>query len=636
MRFGRFFWKLFLGNAALLVLVLVTCVYFILAEFQQLHEDELATYLRTRAQSIRPETRGKFDPVFQAELSDIARTKGTTPTEGIRITFLAPDGSVLADSTDDETDLVEMASMPEVREALRKGWGESRRWSITNEQELRCVAIRVGSDSEPEGVILLSVAVQRAYSRPESAAKLAWTIVIITTVASVSLALGLAVLWTRRISWLTRAARQIARGDLSRRVIARGSDEIAELARALNEMRGSLSTQLETIDRHRRMLELLLGQLHEGVLVARPDGRIALINPEARRMLNIAESVDLNTSGNSLMVEQCVRVHELQKMLLLPTPETPPGSELGGNGKDKEISLSRSSFEEARLELSAPNGRTSVLARAEDIILEYPDSVEKGRWGRQDGVGRLLVLTDITELTKMIEMKTDFVANASHELRTPLSAIRAAVETLLSLDLKETPEFANRFLEVIDRHSVRLEELVGDLLDLSRLESEESSFKPSTIRVTSALRELRDRWVSALEEKGLQWRTNVAEDCEKVEVNFHLLQMVLDNLVSNAAKFTASGGYISVNWKREDNAIAVEVEDNGCGIPPKEQQRVFERFYQVARDRAGGMSATARRRGTGLGLAIVRHAVNAMGGSVSLQSEVDKGTRVCVRIPQPR
>ena len=205
------------------------------------------------------------------------------------------------------------------------------------------------------------------------------------------------------------------------------------------------------------------------------------------------------------------------------------------------------------------------------------------------------------------------------------------VETLLQLDAAKEPDAARRFLNTIDRQSRRLEAMVLDLLDLSRLESPAARYEPHELDVQTELDELRARFAERIEAKHIAWET-VALDgaARKLLVHPHLLRLVLDNLVDNAIKFTEPGGHVRVTCAGSPEWISFEVADDGCGIPEAEQQRVFERFYQVERARSG------EDRGTGLGLSIVRHAAAAMGGKASLESAPGQGTRVTVQLPLPR
>jgi two-component system phosphate regulon sensor histidine kinase PhoR len=222
------------------------------------------------------------------------------------------------------------------------------------------------------------------------------------------------------------------------------------------------------------------------------------------------------------------------------------------------------------------------------------------------------------------------VANASHELRTPLSAIRGAVQTLMTMDLERETAAASRFLQMIERHSSRLEAMVADLLELSRLESPGRRFLPAELRLQKVCEEVQGRWGEALAGKGLGWKLEMGLDCHTVRANAHLLHLVLDNLIENAIKFTDPGGTVTLSCRCDNQGLAITVADTGCGIPKADQERVFERFYQVSSSRS---AEGPEKRGTGLGLSIVRHAVAAMGGAVRLESELHRGTQVTVLIP---
>jgi signal transduction histidine kinase len=385
-------------------------------------------------------------------------------------------------------------------------------------------------------------------------------------------------------------------------------------------------------------LESLLAQLQEGVVVAGPDGKVLLINPAAMRLLGLSRG-DAEDSSTlvGLPVEQCVSQHELQRMLI------PAASSVDSGALRTDSANVTPDVREVQIQGSnEKGGETFVLAQASDIVL--PDFEKEGQLskpGDQRPAGRMLVLTNISELTRAVRMKMDFASNASHELRTPLSAIRAAIETLGNTNLVEDSEAAKRFLGVIDRHSARMEQMVSDLLDLSRIESSQSRFKPQVVNLQSLLSDLHGRYLERLQAGKLDWVSDIEPDSRLIEANPYLLRVVLENLLDNAIKFTGEGGRIAVScrWSqrngKEGEVVAIAVLDNGCGIAPEEQDRVFERFYQVERARSGEGSVRADLRGTGLGLSIVKHAVVAMEGSVDLESTPGQGTRVTLTIPQP-
>lgn len=706
----RFFWKLFLGNALLLISVVGIGVWLIVGILERFYAEETSANLRTLAEILRYETRDQFDLAHAAELDRMVKTVGSAGADGIRITLVLPNGTVLADSEADPAQMESHAGRKEIIEALTGKVGESTRWSRTVSRDMKYVALPVGDPKAPLGVVRVSMAIRNIAARTQLARKLIWELAMTLAVAAVVLALGLARLWSRPISRITSTARSLSGGDLSARADVRGGDELAMLALSLNSMRDSLAGQLQTIERHRRTLELLLSQLLEGVVVAGPDGRIRLLNPAAARLLDIQPAAGGDHRGFvGMRVEECVSHQELRRMLRAEAGGSASRMHEGCGDFDSSVSpLGEPVIQETRLSFDRSGGPVSLLARASDIMLPRPggpwqttdsaasrgprltadstasnaggawrsdNAAERGALRRQEkaagggasrrpvkaaeqGVlgrsgqagaqrpagraagtsdaaalpaehGRLLVLTDVTELTRTLQMKADFAANASHELRTPLAAIRAAVETMATIELGEDPGSAVQFLSVIDRHSSRLEALVADLLDLSRLEQPAATFEKTPLRLKEVLRDVHRRFADRLTDKRLDWRCDVELPSDAVRTSRHLLRLILDNLVDNAIKFTDEGGSIAITCRPANGGIAVTVADTGCGIPPDEHDRVFERFYQVERARSGTM------RGTGLGLSIVRHAVSVMGGTIQLDSQVGKGTRMTFTIPPP-
>lgn len=635
MKPGRFFWKLFLGNAALMVALLGTCAWLMLVEFERFHGEILRSHLQAQAAVLESVVRDRFDLSQQNELARLARQFSELSPEHLRITFIAPDGRVLGDSRADAAQLDSHAERPEVKEALEKGTGSSTRWSVSISETMQYAALRVGPADAPRGVVRVALPAHPATARADAARRLLQTIAFVTLLAAVVLALGLARLWSRRIGVITAAARAISGGDLKTRVPMDGADEVSMLALSLNRMREHLARQLQTIERQRGTLDALMAQLHEGMVVARPDGRVLMVNPEAVRLLGLV-SPRKDGSFEGLPVETCIPQHDLQNLLVPPqdsdraagggSVEVDPPDDRGPGRPDPGTPLE---MQEVRVRVDGERGSVSLLVRAFDIVLP-PSGPESGRPGASFRPARMLMLTDVTELTKLMHMKADFAANASHELRTPLSAIRGAAETLRSMDLAADAEAAGTFVAMIERHCARMEAMVVDLLDLSRVESPVEPFAPHEVTVGDFLDELRESFVDALSEGKLNWQTEVNPDCQRIMVSEELLRIVLRNLVENSVRFTPEGGHIHIAAGAADGMWTIAVADDGCGIPPEDQARVFERFYQVARSRSGS------NRGTGLGLSIVRHAVTAMRGTVRLESAPGKGTTVTITIPQQR
>lgn len=608
---GRLFWKLFLGSVLLATLVLAICAWLVVQQTDEFTHDALTQHLLGQAFLLSEIVTDRLDPQHADELDRLAKSVARHSPHPIRITFILADGRVVGDSLAATAQMESHSGRREVVEALARGWGEDVHLSHTLTTHMHYLAVRVGSADAPRGVVRVAMSTEAIGARAKVIRSLIWRIFLVGLLALVVFAVGLARLWSRPIKQMTRTARSLSQGDLSARVHVRGSDEVAELGRSLNDMRDHLADQLETIDRQRRILESLLAQSLEGIVLVDPEGRIVLINPAAVRLMGLDDR-----EHRSALTFERMHVHEfisdpkLRRMLLGHQSPTDPNP-----------------VQEDRIRVQTAEGETSVLARASDIRLPRSGAAEA-----TSSVARLLVLTDVSELARAMQVKTDFAANASHELRTPLAAILGAVETLLQMDLAANAVPAGQFLQMIHRHAARMQAMVADLLDLSRLESSPDQFKPQRLAIRNELSELETRHAEHLEAKGLRWEAQIEPGVETLSANAHLLRLALDNLVDNAIKFTEPGGRVGVSVRQAAAAngagrsIAIEVADTGCGIPPEHQSRVFERFYQVEAARSGSL------RGTGLGLSIVRHAVAAMHGRVDLRSTPGQGTTVTVEL----
>jgi two-component system phosphate regulon sensor histidine kinase PhoR len=631
-KLGRLFWKLFLVNALLMATILATCTWLIVAAVEESHSIQQIDHLRRQAETIREVVRDLLTPAEQARLEALVKSVSRPEGEGMRVSIWQPDGRLLASVEEFvPSGASTIIEQPEFRQALHNDYGVDIRRSSPVEREMMYVAVRIGPEADPQGVVRVATPIQHVIERAAIMQQIVWTIAMIGLLAIFVFALGLARIWSTPIRRITSIAKSLSRGDLSARVPVSGNDELGTLALSLNDMRDNLNSQLETIDRQRQTLEALLSQLHEGVIVSGPNGKIVLINPAAVRLLGLdATGSQTAKRYENLAVEQCVAQHNLQQ-LLLPGNHEPV--EPASAHEVEDADSKQMPFEELRIQLEGKSGPLSILARASDIRL--PQGRERGQRTHRTAMGRLMVLTDITELSRLIQFKTDFAANASHELRTPLSAIRAAAETLNNIDLASDASSARHFVDMIVKHSNRMEAMVDDLLSLSRIESSPGRFQPEKLKVADTVADLANRYHERIHQKHLALETEIDTDVQTMYVNPYLLRMVLDNLVDNAIKFTTAEGTLRVvvsshgDGHQGQQNLSITVSDTGCGIPMEDRARVFERFYQVGKSRSG------EGRGTGLGLSIVRHAVSAMHGTVTLESELNRGTSITVTIPQP-
>jgi len=620
MKLGGLSWSWLGGITAAVILALGVSFWLFACELERLRDEELTGQLLSEARLVVHALR---DDWAARDARPIAGMVRALHDEGTDVAVLVTDGTVLVDTTGRGAAAESLLQQPEVKAALREGCGVSTRSGVHGVAPSRAVAVRVGSDAGELGVVWLARPRWTFVSHARSFGRVIGLVGLIAVATVLGLGIALTRRWAGLLRRLARAAQGLAEGDLSARTEIAGADEFARLAQSLNEMRRRLLGHVEAIDRQRRMLEALLDQLEEGVIATDDQRRIVMINPAALRLLNLGPPDGDRDRFLGKAVEECLPQHELQR-LLSAAPDAPAlqAGQAAGTGPAEAASPT---VAERHLRIEGSRGVVHLLARASDLRPPGPADQAPGA-----SIGRLMVLTDVSSLRRALDMQTDFVANASHELRTPLSSIRAAVETLLQMDLSRDGAEAGRFIEVIDRHSARLAAMAADLLDLSRIQGAGAARQKAALSLDEELGELTERFAEAVRAKGLHWEVDWSPgERRTLVVSRHLLRLVLDNLVDNAIQFTEPGGHVRVVCRTEPGQVVFEVADDGCGIPEADQQRVFERFYQVDRARGG------TRRGTGLGLAIVRDAVTAMGGSVKLQSRVGAGTRVTVTIAQP-
>ena len=377
-----------------------------------------------------------------------------------------------------------------------------------------------------------------------------------------------------------------------------GTDELSMLEKNLNEMSRRLQDKLKDILSEKEKVESILRCMTEGVLVVDTHGRLIVFNDNARRMFKLAPTATLD--GASLM--EVSRHPEMKKLM----------QEVLTSGASKDrLSKELPLDEEKWFRVNAAS-----LMSGNNVLLGY-----------------VLVFHDITELKRLETVRADFVANVSHELRTPISAIKGYVETLLHNPPK-SHETAEQFLEVIDRHSERLGRLVDDLLTLSDLESGKAQVIAGRVEADNLLRRVLEIFQNQARKKAVNLTQEVAPDLPPISGDPDRLQQLLINLVDNALKYTPNEGRVSVKAQSspgtngsERSMIEIAVSDTGCGISEKDIPRLTERFYRVDRARSRELG------GTGLGLAIVKHIVQAHGGYLKIDSQLQRGTTVRVFLP---
>jgi signal transduction histidine kinase len=389
----------------------------------------------------------------------------------------------------------------------------------------------------------------------------------------------------QRVDELAAAVRRYASGDLGGRLGHMRDDELTPLARALDATFRVVDGRVTGLARDRARTEAILAGMVEGVLVVDEVGQVQLVNDAARSMLRL----DSTAPGRRYLelIRQPDIVAQISRAL---HGERPEGAEL-------------SLFDE--------HSRT-LVARTAPVTAD-------GRGGA------VLVLHDITDLRRADLIRRDFVANVSHELRTPLTAIQGYVEALLDAPLDEA--HTRRFLQIIARHSYRMERLVNDLLRLARLDAGQELLDQVTCPVEGLFTGVLGELAPSLDARDQLSRTEIAPDAQTVTGDPTKLHDILRNLVENASNYSPEGSLITLRADLDGPWTCLRVLDEGPGIPEADLVRIFERFYRVdkARSRETG--------GTGLGLSIVKHLVELHGGHVAAANRPGTGAEFTVRLP---
>ena len=573
-----------LAAAGLAVLVATALVsWSVRRSLEQRIERELGLEARMAAEIL-----AHHAAASEAELDAEADALGTIL--GARVTFIAADGRVVGDSDLDAAQLRAVenhGTRPEIVEARQQGFGSVQRRSSTISTDMMYVAIPVRNAGMP-----LLAFVRLALPLTDVDRQLAAVRWLAALGLGAGLAAGLALTWifsaplARRLRAIDERARRYAQGDLSRSIPDYGQDEIGGVARMLDSLTHDLANRLAGLEADRARMAAILSGMIEGVLVVNAHGRLQLANEAARRMLRIDDAVEGRHYPE--IVRQPAVARQIEAALAgRPTESV----ELAGL-RDDEITL---------------------------IARTAPVDVSPGR-------GAVVVLHDITDLRRADRTRRDFVANVSHELRTPLTAIRGYVEALGDA----TPEESRRFLEIVSRHTLRMERLVRDLLRLARLDAGQEVVESLPCSVEGLFGAVEADLAGLLVSRRQTVARDVAADATTVHGDPAKLQDALRNLLENATNHSPEGGHVAMGARRVGARIIITVADDGPGIPPNDLTRVFERFYRVDKSRTREGKDPG---GTGLGLSIVRHLVELHGGRVSAANRPGHGAIFTVELP---
>ncbi len=560
--------RLLLQSLAIVAVMVVSVVVIIDNQIHAGITDQATRDLAGEARLLAAQWKSGVDPDLLADEAGVAT--------GHRITLIDSTGRVVGDSEFDGPALQSLenhSTRPEIVEARQSGVGSARRVSPSTGESQLYVAVKA-----PNGFARVSVttrAIEEIFARARSG-------VIAAGLISVLLAGVLAVLFSRAVSRpiteLRDVARSLAAGERLRYPPLAAPGEVGDLADAIYRLSEQLETRLSALVAEQSILSALVETLNEGVVAISPEHEVVRINDTGRRLLSIDRTVPFG-------------------MDFLPR--------------------------EATLRSAISRALKGTETEPEEVVID--DNTLSLTASPLVNGGAVVALFDLTPIRKLEAVRRDFVANVSHELRTPLTIIGGFAETLQdpSVPADKRAEFA----KTIFSNTQRMQRIVDELLDLSRIESGHWTPRPEPVRVAEVASEVFARVGASAKSKGVGLNSAINPAADVVYADRTALEQILLNLVENALRHTPEGGSVTIDQVATESGAYLIVKDTGTGIPPEHLPRIFERFYRAdsGRSRESG--------GTGLGLAIVKHLVEAHDGSVRAQSIVGAGTTIRIFFP---
>lgn len=528
--------------------------------------------VRVRAALLASEPRlARLDAAEAAPLARELAARGAGD-----VTLYSMDGHELASTRAASKDESAVRERPEFKAALN-GTPAS---VPTDRRAIRAFA---AFGAPPRGVLELAVPGDFLES---TAARLRFAVLgaVLGAFGLAASAAWIAAMRTRSaVDAMTAAVRRCAEGDDAVRIRGERRAGLPELVQAIEQLAARRSEVRRDLAAQRDLTGGILATMQEGVLVLDDQGRIEHVNPALREMMLWADD------PRGRLPLEAIRNAQLQAIL--------------------EQARTTGATASTEIEIAGLKPRR-LLVRASPL---------RGGVG-----GTLAVVVDVTDLRRLETLRRDFVANVSHELRTPVAAVRSAAETLIA-GARNDPEAADRFLAMIERNAERMQNLVDDLLDLTRIESRQLRLQPETLDLNAAVDQVLGLFRDRAEKKGLSLRASVPEGL-RARADARAFEQVLSNLVDNAIKYCPAGAEVTIRAEG-GTELRVAVEDTGPGIEARHHARLFERFYRVDPGRSREMG------GTGLGLSIVKHLVESMGGSVGITSEPGRGSVFTFTVP---
>ena len=580
-------WRIAIPYTILFLAIMVGLAVYLSQVIRQTYIADLEQRLTDAARLIGENTTPALAAQDSQQLNALAARHASLV--GMRVTIIAPDGTVLGESDEDWSQMDNHRDRPEVAQALAGGVGSSTRFSHTVGQQMLYVAARVMSGEQVLGVVRVAMPLAQVEANVAHLQRIILYASLLAGGLSILLAALIASYTTRPVRTLTASVEKAMSAGFNspaweKELAPHSTDEVGKLTRVFKRMGAQIQAQLDTLETEREKLTCVLQEMTDGVVIVDRLGKVQMLNRAAQAMFGIPAD---NTGGRSMI--ETLRSHQVYELWQ----------------------------------------HCVQTGEAQSLTLE---SVEKRLWlqciatpmsqAHQGNV--LILLQNITRLRQADIVRRDFISNISHELRTPLASLKALTETLQEGALEDPPA-ARRFLTRMETEVDALSLMVSELLELARIESGQVPLQLKSIRPVDILLPAVDRLRLQAERGGLSLELDCPEDLPLVLADQTRLEQVLVNLLHNAIKFTPAGGKITLRAAQQPGEVLFSVQDTGVGIAMADLPRIFERFYKTDQARASG--------GTGLGLSISRHLVEAHGGKLWTESIEGQGSTFTFSVP---
>lgn len=534
----------------------------------------------------------QLDPEFfhEPQGSSARQIKKLSELSQCRVTLIRNDGLVLEDSHVEPAELTNLENhllRPEMMEAFKGKPGHSIRFSRTLNADMLYAAVPFYLGDQITGVVRLSLSLKGIQQKLNSMQMRILFIGMGMILLAWILALFLSHSLGAPIADMLTVARNLTEGQFHSRVPHPGGDDLGQLGRAINFLADRVQKQIQELHYEKSHLSATLANMHEGVVVVSPDGKILTLNPAMEQSFNLNASEILNKP-----FIEALRHSQLNDL----------------------IEHVRAYRKPSRMEIRTFNP-TERVYEAHGVPM----------FKEEDSIGTMLVLHDMTDVRRLEQIRRDFIANVSHELRTPLASIKGFAETLREGGLEDK---ANRksFVASIEKHADSMTALVNDLLDLTLIESGRRVPQKQLFSFTKLVKEIIDNSRRLAEKRNVTLSNSIASELE-LKADRIQIQQVLTNLVENAIKFNKEGGQVTISAEFNLKHLICSVQDNGIGIPSQDVSRIFERFYRVDKARSREMG------GTGLGLSIVKHIIESHNGTIEVHSQLGHGSVFTINLP---